>query len=225
MCGCDALHGALRSSLRAAFEENRLHPRPAQPGSSTRSGGGLGGLVYTPGGWVRSPRYAIGGSSSPPQRSHFPGQRDWYLSEEASHHLLEGVLENLVHVYGDPHVVHPPSGSSPSSGHTPRPKGRSLSLPFSNFSNFIVLLRDKAIGHTHIRFHLRPIKLSPGTPQTPAAGKSVYAHVPSLATPADSALSRNHPATPYNCAICSQNSKPALPEGTELSSVDRTKYL
>lgn len=123
MCGCDALHGALRSSLRAAFEENRLHPRPAQPGSSTRSGGGLGGLVYTPGGWVRSPRYAIGGSSSPPQRSHFPGQRDWYLSEEASHHLLEGVLENLVHVYGDPHVVHPPSGSSPSSGHTPRPNG------------------------------------------------------------------------------------------------------
>lgn len=125
-----------------------------------------------------------------------------------------------MHVHGDPHVMHPPSVSSPSSGHTPQPKGRSLSLPSSNFSNFIVLLRDKAIVHTHVPFHLRPIKLSPGTPQTPATGKCVNAHVPSLATPADNSLSLSHPVTLRNTAICSQNSKPPLPEVTELSSVD-----
>lgn len=74
------------------------------------------------------------------------------LLEEARDHLLEGVLEHLVRVLGDPHIMHLPPGSSLSSGYTPWPKGHSLSFHFSNFSNFIVLLQDKAIGHTVLGF-------------------------------------------------------------------------
>ena len=141
-CERDAKHRAFPSSWRISLRGN---PPPPSPGTSQRQSpqldGGLRAGRGEPraGGELRAPLPGAQTAWPPGQRGRTGApaepERAEYLSEEAGDHLLEGVLEHLVHVHGDPHpcapTTPPPAdcgGSSdragPQTTKPGKPKGR-----------------------------------------------------------------------------------------------------
>ena len=120
-CERDAKHWAFPSSWRESLRGN---PPPPSPGTSQRQSlqldADLRAGIREPngGGELRTtlPRAQTAWPQGQRGKTRAPAEtkRAEYLSEEAGDHLLEGVLEHLVHVHGDPH---PGAPTTPPPAH------------------------------------------------------------------------------------------------------------